>query len=190
MKKIAFLAVCFVMLALSSNAQKATFKPFKFDIAVGYASPSGGGGAKGGVLFAFEPKYALNDKIAVGLRMEAALMVRANPYGLEEDEFEGDVKASGSYLATADYYFNANDFRPFAGIGAGLYRTATAAISSTIDENDVATGNKFGFAPRAGFEYKHFRMALEYNIAGKTGIVNNNYLGVKFGFFIGGGRVK
>lgn len=188
MRRNAILSVCFVMLALISNAQDGTFKPFKVDIALGYATPSSGKGAKGGVLFAVEPKYALNDKITVGLRLESALMVRANVNSTTDDT-EGDVKASGSYLATADYYFNTNDFRPFVGIGAGLYQTATADLSSTTTQDDIATGSKFGVAPRAGFEYKHFRLALEYNVAGKTGSVNNSYLGIKFGFFIGGGRI-
>ncbi len=45
----------------------------------------------------------------------------------------------------------------------------------------------FAFAPRVGFEYGHFRTAIEYNAVGKTGAINNNYLGIKLGFFIGGG---
>ena len=183
MRKLSFLMIL-IAVAVFANAQDLTFKPFKFDIAMGYASPSGGGGAKGGFLFALEPKYALNDNLTLGLRMEAAIMVRAR---VDENgqELNGDAKASGSYLATADYYFNTNKFRPFAGVGAGLYKTATADFS----ESDVKTANKFGFAPRVGFEYGHFRTALEYNVAGKTGTVNNNYLGLKVGFFIGGGRI-
>jgi len=31
-------------------------------------------------------------------------------------------------------------------------------------------------------------MAVEYNVVGKTGSINNNYLGIKIGAFIGGGR--
>jgi len=54
----------------------------------------------------------------------------------------------------------------------------------------LQAASKFGFAPRAGFELGHFRTALEYNIAGKTGSINNNYLSIKLGFFIGGGRNK
>lgn len=189
MKKITVLSACLLVLAtLKSTAQDGlTFKPFKVDISLGYASPSGGQGAKGGALFAIEPKYALNDNLTLGLRLESALMVRAN-INSTTAETTGDVKASGSYLATADYYFNTEDFRPFVGIGAGLYQTATADLSSTGDA--IATGSKFGVAPRAGFEYKHFRMGLEYNIAGKTGTVNNSYLGVKFGVCIGGGRIN
>jgi outer membrane protein W len=184
MRKISF-AMILMALCIFTNAQDAAFKPFKVDIALGYATPSGGEGAKGGVLFAIEPKYAITDNITVGLRLESALMVRASVDG--NDDLSGDVKASGSYLATADYYFNTNDFRPFAGIGVGLFQTATADLATTTDE--INTANKFGFAPRAGFEYKHFRLALEYNVAGKTGNINNSYLGVKFGFFIGGGRL-
>jgi len=33
-------------------------------------------------------------------------------------------------------------------------------------------------------------MAIEYNMAGKTGSLNNNYLGIKLGAFIGGGRIS
>ncbi len=188
MRKLSF-SMILIALTVFANAQDLTFKPFKFDIAMGYAHPGGGGGAKGGLLFAFEPKYALNDNLTLGLRMEAAVMVRAN-VDANGEEVTGDAKASASYLATADYYFNTNSFRPFAGVGTGLYRTATADLSTTTTEEDVHSANKFGFAPRVGFEYGHFRTAIEYNVAGKTGKINNNYLGVKLGFFIGGGRVS
>src|SRR5687767_15845445 len=68
---LAFFASCFF-----ANAQETSFKPFKVDLAFGYAIPSGSG-SKGGVLFAVEPKYALNDNITLGLRMEAAVTARA-----------------------------------------------------------------------------------------------------------------
>ena len=188
MRKVSLLLVLLVV-GMFVHAQDRVFKPFKVDIALGYANPSGGGGARGGVLFAIEPKYALNDNFALGLRFEGAVMVRANIDRNGED-VSGEAKASGSYLATADYYFNTNKFRPFVGLGAGLYQTATADVSSNPSQEDVATANKFGFAQRIGFEYGHFRTGIEYNVAGKTGTVNNNYLGVKLGFFIGGGRFE
>ena len=106
------------------------------------------------------------------------------------DKVEGDVKASGSYLLTGDYYFNTNKFRPFAGFGAGLYRLAAVSFDTDMEEGEIGVDSKFGFAPRAGFEYGHFRTALEYNFAGKTGSINNNYIGIKMGFFIGGGRLS
>ena len=172
-----------------ANAQSTTFKPFKVDIATGYAIP-GGKGSKGGVVFAVEPKYAINDNITVGLRIEAAVTARGYVSDNGE-EFSGDVKASGSYLATGDYYFNTNKFRPFAGLGVGIYRLAGASVDmATEEEAVVETGTKFGGAPRVGFEFGHFRTAVEYNVVGKTGKINNNYLSIKLGFFIGGGRVN
>lgn len=183
----------FFMTALSigavvfTNAQtEQTFKPFKVDIALGYAVPSGSG-SKGGALFAIEPKYALNDNLTVGLRLEAAATAQGTVVNGEMDQ--GNVKVSSSYLATADYFFNTNRFRPFVGAGAGIYSNASANLGAQSSE-DVKSGSKFGFAPRAGFEIGHFRTALEYNVAGKTATVNHNYLGIKLGFFIGGGRYE
>jgi outer membrane protein W len=186
MKKI---LICALVLQLSflAHAQETTFKPFKFDIALGYAIPSGSG-TKGGVIFALEPKYALNDAITLGLRLESALTVQGE-LDMDNEEMKGDVKASGSYLLTGDYYFNTNKFRPFIGIGAGLYRNAAVDLETDDVEADMKTSSKFGFAPRAGFEFGHFRTAIEYNAAGKAGAYNNNYLGIKMGFFIGGGRL-
>ena len=111
------LMLALVVASIAVNAQSKSFKPFKVDFATGYAIP-GGSGAKGGVLFAIEPKYALNDNIAVGIRFEGAVMARAS-IDQSGQLSSGDVKASGSYLATGDYYFNTNKLRPFAGIGAG-----------------------------------------------------------------------
>lgn len=186
MKKF-FLTGVTIWAALFANAQtEQTFQPFKVDLALGYAVPAVSG-SKGGALFAVEPKYALNDNITVGLRMEAALTAQGTVVDGQMDQ--GNVKASASYLATADYFFNTNRFRPFVGAGAGIYSNSSANLDAQTSE-DVKSGSKFGFAPRAGFEIGHFRTALEYNFAGKTATVNQNYLGIKLGFFIGGGRYE
>lgn len=187
MKKLSctFLLLFAVILA---NAQEQVFKPFKVDIAAGYAIP-GGKGSKAGAVFAIEPKYAVNDNISLGLRLELAATARG--YVENGQAFSGDVKASASYLATGDYYFTTNKFRPFAGVGVGLYSLASATFDDSmeeVNEDDLTTGSKFGFAPRAGFEYGHFRTALEFNAIGKSGNVSDNYLSIKLGFSIGGGR--
>lgn len=185
MKK-AFFAASILFASFLSQAQETTFKPFKFDIALGYARPSGSG-TKGGVILAMEPKYALNDNFTLGLRWEMAAM--ANVSSDSNGEIvKGDAKASVSYLLTGDYYFTTNSFRPFVGVGAGLFRNGAVSLESENVEGDMQIASKFGFAPRVGFEYGHFRTAIEYNAAGKVGNYNNNYLGIKMGFFIGGGR--
>lgn len=157
-----------------------TFKPFKFDISAGYASYSAGSGNNGGFLLSIEPKYAINDQITFGLKAETAISITG-------DENNGTVKGSGSYLATGDYYFSTNTVRPFVGAGIGVFTHASADIGSS---EDIQGTTKFGFAPRLGVEIAHFRAAVEYNFAGKVGDVSKNYLGVKMGVLIGGGRIE
>lgn len=189
MKKILMGAIALIGFSAASHAQSTAFKPFKVDLALGYAIPSGKG-AGGGVAFSLEPKYAINDNITAGLRMEGAVTVRGSVYA-NGQEFKGDAAASSSYLLTGDYYFNTNTFRPFAGLGIGVYRLAAVSFDTgTNSSGEIAADTKFGGAPRVGFEVGHFRMAAEYNVMGKSGSLNNNYLNIKLGFFIGGGRLN
>jgi hypothetical protein len=194
MKKL-FSAIAIMIVSLSLTAQD--YKPFKVDVAVGYAIP-GGKGAKGGVLFAIEPKYAVMDQLNLGLRMEAAVVARGYAGTNIEEEMEVDVKASGSYLLTGDYFFTAKrSFRPFGGIGAGIYSIAAASVSYDDETAAVGADSKFGGLVRTGFEAGHFRLAFEYNLVPKTKLTNedlstveskNGYIGIKLGATIGGGR--
>ncbi len=188
------------ILSFSSNAQESEYKPFKVDISLGYAIP-GGKGAKGGILFAVEPKYAVISNLSVGLRMEGAVVARFNGYDENGDVMDASVKAAGSYLATGDYYYNTNSsFRPFTGAGAGIFSLASVEVNSTSGE--VSGGSKFGGMFRTGFELSHFRFGFKYNIVPKTtfdgfdengnpttGLTSNNsYMGIKLGVCIGGGK--
>lgn len=201
MKKSTFLAAILLLAIHSksfSQSEGSDYKPFKVDLSIGYAVPTGGGtGGKGGLLFAVEPKYAIKNEITVGLRMEGAIMIS----GITSDGTftdAGTAKASSSYLATGDYYFGEpGGFRPFGGIGLGIFKTAGVSVSET--NPNVATGSKFGGMLRAGFEYRHARVGIEYNLIGKSTVapstpggtdgytIKNGYLGVKFGVLIGGG---
>jgi len=187
------------IMSYSAIAQSdSDLKPFKVDVSFGYAIP-GGSGAKGGVLFVVEPKYAVMSQLAVGLRMEAAVIARFSGYDADGYPNDLSVKAAGSYLATGDYYFSDNySFRPFAGAGAGIFSLASAEINSSGE--GVAAGNKFGGMVRAGIEVSHFRVGFEYNIVPKStfsGFDNNgdpatltsknSYIGIKLGVCFGGG---
>jgi outer membrane protein X len=191
MKKLIATGFCVLSFigAFAQYGSDRIFKPFKVDVSVGFAMPMGGGsGARGGVLFAIEPKYAVVEQLALGIRLESALMARAIvDNGVD---LEGDIQANGSYLLTGDYYLNNNNFRPFFGAGAGLYIISAASTTDDlIDDNIAFRANKFGAMLRAGFEASHFRLGIEYNIVGKTNFsANNNYLGFKLGICIGGGR--
>ena len=210
MKKILIVGISLLSISMvkaqstSSASSESIFKPFKVDVAIGAAIPSGEG-AKGGVLFAIEPKYAVMDQLAIGLRIEAALTARgfASPDG---ESAHADVKASSSYLVTGDYYFSNKYFRPFAGVGAGIFSLAAASADFGDGSGStelLASSSKFGGLIRAGFELGHFRLGVEYNLIGSTTIPltdgtnnfgtiksKNSYLGIKTGFFFGGGRKK
>ena len=179
---------------------ESDLKPFKVDVSFGYAMP-GGEGSKGGGLFVVEPKYAVLSNLALGLRMEVAIVARFNGYNSNGDPQDLSVKGAGGYLATADYYFSDNySFRPFAGAGAGIFSLASVETNSTSGE--VSSGTKFGGLIRAGFEVSHFRLGIEYNIVPKTtfegydadgnlttGLTSSNsYIGIKLGVCFGGGH--
>jgi len=189
MKKLLLLVAVLVAGIASANAQSENYKAFKVDVGALYAIP-GGDGVKSGAGFYIEPKYNLTDNIALGLKMEWAVM------GAEEQEgMSVDISALGSYQITGDYYFGDSKVRPFVGLGAGIYSMGTAEFNAVemAANNDMGTidyGSKFGFAPRAGLLLGHFRLGMEYNII--TGIdsalESRNYLSFKVGFEIGGGK--
>ncbi|WP_461093399.1 outer membrane beta-barrel protein [Spirosoma gilvum] len=187
----------FMLAALSASAQ--TYKPFKVNLSLGYAKPLASG-VSGGVLFAIEPKYGINDNIDLGLRMEWAVVARA--IVSNNNTVTGDVGAFGSYLLTGNYLFGEGNTRPFIGLGAGVYSVASAGTVTVIDGQTpknvtLAAETKFGGMIRAGVKTGHFVVAAEYNAVPTTSnkLTNttidskNAYLGIKLGFDIGGGRL-
>ena len=201
MKNLLAMFILSATISLSTKGQDAVhLKPFKVNLSVGYAIP-GGEGTKGGIVLALEPKYAVIPNFAVGLRMEGAIIAKFSGYDENGNAMNTKVKAAGSYLATGDYYFTNNyAFRPFAGAGAGIFSLAGIEVNSSSE--NISGGSKFGGMVRAGIEAGHFRLGLEYNIVPKTtfegydsngnyvtGLTSsNNYIGIKIGACIGGGR--
>ncbi len=188
MKKVLFSVI---LICVAFVAKSEEFKPFRVDVGLGYAMPKGGGG----VLFSIEPKYAFAPNIMAGFRAEWAGMARvrwtADAQGHTIDSGETEAKFTGSYLVTGDYHFTTDKFRPFAGLGVGLYTLAGAAIlyNSDITTNiNAGSKNNFGLMLRAGFDVAHCRLAVEYNFTGKDHMDKScNYLGIKFSAYIGGG---
>jgi hypothetical protein len=180
--------------AIVSATQAQDYKKFRVGLGLGYAA-SGGSGSSGGVLVALEPSYRLSDALSLGLRLETAALTR----GFSEDILASGgsvgVAAIGSYTVNGQYYFGASNFRPFVGLGLGLYSLASVSVSSQGSSVDaVASESKVGFYPRAGFDYGHFNLTLDYNIIGSSSIpsssvtVTNSYFGVRLGVYFGGGK--
>lgn len=195
MKKI-LLSLAVLICGVAANAQD--YKPFKLGLGLGYTMPSDGGG---GILFDLEPAYRLSDQIAVGLRIESAVMAKTIS-GTE-------AKASGnaSYTLNGQYYLGNNTFRPYVGLGAGIFSIASVSVGGL---EAVSKESKIGFYPRLGFDVGHFNMNLDYNIIGASEVetvtsieidsngnavtttetldIKNSYLGIRIGAFIFGGK--
>lgn len=206
MKKIFFCLAIVTLGNFTAQAQdgERIFKRFKGDVSLGYAAPLGPG-SNGGMLFAMEPKLAIIDQLAVGLRIEAAVMAKFSGTDIYGDPQVSDAKGSGSYVATADYYFTNNySFRPFIGGGAGVF---SLVFDDSNYDDDVVTATKFGGLIRVGGEVKHFRFGVEYNFIPATEVnsysydnlgnpittkmsLKNSYIGIKLGVCFGGGPLR
>lgn len=185
MKRISTVLLLIAMTAATAVAQE--YKAFRVGIGLGYANASGKG-AKGGVLWALEPGYRVNDQILANLRIEGAVIGRGYA---DETSASVDVAALGSYTLNGQYYFNNNNFRPFVGVGFGMYSLAAVSVTAGTTGGSteaVAAANKIGFYPRVGFDAGHFTLNLDYNLVPETNGIKNSYLGIRLGGFIGGGR--
>ncbi|HEY4323802.1 MAG TPA: outer membrane beta-barrel protein [Mucilaginibacter sp.] len=181
MKKIillsTFLAVTFLV-----KAQSDTYKAFKIDIGLGYAIPTAGnsGDTKGGGTVTIQPHYRVSDNFALGLRFEAAGLGYIDTALTTNDS---KVELLLSFCASAEYYLAKGAFRPFIGVGGGVF-TQSATQNNSGTEQLVAGTTRAGFFPEIGLEMGHFRVSADYNVAGG----NNDYVAFKIGFFLGGGK--
>ncbi len=190
MKKVVLSVLSMVLIANLASAQD--YKPFKLNLGLGYAKPSGGGG---GILLDLEPAYRINDDIAVGLRIESAVMAKISP-----DGSEASAAANGSYTANGQYYLTSSTVRPYVGIGLGVF--TLASVSASDANAEVGGGAELGFYPRLGVDIGHFNINIDYNIisssesvvadgttgATTTGKIKNSYMGIRLGAYLFGGR--
>ncbi|WP_282125904.1 outer membrane beta-barrel protein [Marinifilum flexuosum] len=186
MKKIFTLILACLTFAGVASAQSDSFKSFRVDAGLLYAMP-GGDALDAGVGYYLNPKFHITDNVLLGAKLEGAVMGSA-----DEDAF--DVSAVVSYAATFDYYFNTNSFRPFIGADAGIYSLGNVEFEGSNEfatiEGEIDLGSKFGFAPKVGFSYGHFDLALQYNfiMGQEDGYDEYNYFSIKMGFHFGGGK--
>lgn len=175
MKKLCFfLLVCSAHVTMT-NAQE--YKKFKVAIGLGYATPiAGNNEPMVGDVFTIEPSYRLSDDLAIGLRYESAVLVN----------YDFDFTYYVSYTLNGQYYLSKNKFRPFIGGGLGMFIVGS-------DYYEFADP-KVGFYPRAGFDFGHFNVTLDYNLmVGSNGALYNisdHYLGIRAGISIGGGKKR
>src|ERR1700740_3080906 len=136
MKKLVLLATI-VGFTLLVKAQSTNFNTFKFDIGVGYATPSQGN-TVAGATFTLQPHYRASDDFAIGLRIEAAAIL----YNTVAGDKHGSAIASG--CLTGEYYLSAGTFRPFIGAGLGLFDQSGVTV-----DNGNGSGSSAALSPRA-----------------------------------------
>ena len=115
--------------------------------------------------------------------------------------FRSGMKEAQSYGINGQYYFSNKDFRPFVGIGLGFFHPILHSdpfygYTSRLEETVI------GFYPRLGFDYGHLSIAIDMNVVASSnaiisrpafepsfnGTLNSNYLSMKVGIVMGGGR--
>lgn len=144
-------------------AQAEHYEPFRFDSGLSgtYVSASGRGGF-GAVI---EPKFYVHDNIAVGARLEAAVM-----FGGSIDQASGDTSMDMGAVAAAavkgEYLLGTGPIRPFAGLGLGVYDIGSQSIQAGPSTTgiDQKAGRYFGLSPQLGIDLGRLRLAATYNM--------------------------
>lgn len=208
--KTKLLLTCFALACVLAVSGQ-NFRKFRVGIGVGYAKPSGSG-SKGGGLAYLEPSYRLGDAFSLGLRVEWAI-VASGLSGNAIDMEPVDLSTQASYTLNMQYYLGTNNFRPFLGVGLGLYNVSAMKTDVMVLDGIDPTGqgqpqthtesvslsdaqSKLGFYPRLGFDLGHFTLSIDYNfipktkttVSGSDASFRNSYLGVRLGANFGGGR--
>lgn len=161
---------------------------------------------RGGISLIAEVKAMVHDDLAVGGRVEIA-MIYGGVVGMDELPLDFTLAASG--LVKAELYLPGSQrylVRPFVGLGAGAFTIGSHQIQSGPNTDGISTsiGRYFGVAPQIGIDIGRVRLAATYNaILGATlevhdrvgtaeeiHRVSQNYLTLELSFRFAGGRKR
>src|SRR5262245_1003778 len=127
----------------------------------GMTGSSVGVSDRNAVGFVAEIKVNAHDNIAIGGRVEIAVMFGGDVGG---EELPFGMAAAA--LAKGEYLLGTGTVRPFAGLGAGLYSMGTHTIVDDPNGNSgisTTSGRYFGVAPEVGIDVGRLRLAATYN---------------------------
>lgn len=157
---------------------------------------------RNGTGMSVEIKGMANDNLAIGGRVEFAVMF-GGVIGNEE-EVPLDISMAASGILKAEYLLGLGMFRPFVGLGAGGYTISSQTIAAGPDHSGIRseTGRYFGVAPQIGFDLGRVRVAATYNaILGaqlelqqtvgnveRTRRLSQSYLSLELSFQFAGGK--
>ncbi|WP_116125832.1 outer membrane beta-barrel protein [Lewinella sp. IMCC34183] len=155
-----FLAAILLATSTLLTAQSNNYRHLEWDLLrLGYTAPSSEF-YNGGAAMGTEVRFNATDNLSAGIRLELAF------YTSDLDADVIDIGAASSTLITGDYYLKRiGGFRPFAGVGIGMFTGASATVRDldNLDPEDFSGGRGLGLTPRLGLELGHFRVSAEYN---------------------------
>ncbi len=187
-----------VTASTGARAEAEHYEPLRVD--AGMTGSSVAVSDRNGAGFVTEIKVNVHDNIAIGGRVEIAMMF-GGLVGSEELPFG----MAASALPKAEYLVGTGPVRPFVALGAGLYSIASYTIASDPNgQSGISTtsGRYFGIAPEVGVDLGRFRLAMTYNAILGTSVeyrqttggiehretLSQNYLSLEASFRFGGGR--
>lgn len=172
--------ILFVLVLIASVSSYGQFR-VGLGLMVGLPAGDFGDAVDLGIGGYLEPKYALNEKLDVGLFLGTSIFGGTSVSG---SSFSATKITS--VLATGDFKVSASKVTPYVGAGLGLYFQDFGSIGvSGQPDIDIGSETKFGFAPRAGVMLGRLNLGLTYNIVSDT-----NHMAINVGFEIGSKRVE
>lgn len=156
---------------------------------------------RNGAGMAVEIKGMAHDNIAIGGRVEVAVMFGGV---VGADEAPLDIAMAASGLVKGEYLHGNGMIRPFGGLGVGGYTigSQTIAAGPNHDGINTTTGRYVGVAPQIGIDIGRVRIAATYNVilgaylelhqrigdVEQTTRLSQNYLSLEVSFRFAGGR--
>ena len=188
MKRFSIIIGTLILSGIHLYSQDRVYKPFKVDFGFTSDIPTSNDASIGGGIY-IEPRYAVNDRLTIGLRIEGVYLNFGN---VTLDYTSVNVKTTtiSPILLTGDYYFSVEKVRPFIGVGLGMFKRTIHSVEVSVLQGiniGPKTQTRFGFTPRIGLNAGHARIAAIYNL---TGTDVGDFLGIQFGFEFGGGRIN
>ena len=202
MRAILLAALLSLAGARAAHAESEHFEQIRADGGLGVSKAALDD--RGGISLIAEVKAMVTDDLAIGGRVEIA-MIYGGVLGMDELPFDFTLAASG--LVKGEFFLPGSErylVRPFVGLGAGAYTIGSHQIQDGPNTSGISTaiGRYFGVAPQVGIDIGRVRLAATYNaILGATlevhdqvgtaqeiTRVSQNYLTLELSFRFAGGR--
>jgi outer membrane protein W len=195
------LVVSLSLVSTQAFAESETYQPIRVD--AGFTASRAGITDRNGGGMVVEIKAMAHDQIAIGGRVEIAVMFGGQ---IGDENTDVDAAMAASALVKGEYFIGREHIRPFVGLGLGAYTIGGQSISTGPDGAgiDQRAGRYFGVAPQIGVDLGRLRLAATYNAilgaqlevrqmvgnAEQVETFSQNYLSLEMSFQFGGGRKK